>query len=103
VLISPPDQCAVARGGRSVSGHGRVVTIARAVRVFSGHNLVVAGAGEAPVPCLLGEGRSILPSPSEAMWNSSVESSVMAHSGDGGPPWVEPMTMVRNQVLSSLV
>jgi hypothetical protein len=44
------------------------------------------------VPCLQGEGRLILPSPSEVVWNSSIESSVMAHSGDGVPPRVEPMT-----------
>jgi hypothetical protein len=36
---------------------------------------------------------SILPSPSEAMWNSSVESPIMAHSRDGGPPRAEPMMM----------
>jgi hypothetical protein len=41
---------------------------------------------------LMGEGWSILPSPFEVMWNSSVESPVMARSGDGGLPWVEPMT-----------
>jgi hypothetical protein len=48
-------------------------------------------AVEAPVPCLLGEGRSILPSSSKAIWNCSVDSPVMAHGGDGSPPRVEPM------------
>jgi hypothetical protein len=62
--------------------------------VLSGHDMVVAGVGEAPMPLVLGEGRSILPSPSEAVWSSSAESPVMARSGDGGPPWAEPMTMV---------
>jgi hypothetical protein len=28
------------------------------------------------------------------VWNSSVESSIMAHCGDGGPLWVEPMKVV---------
>jgi hypothetical protein len=58
--------------------------------VLSGHDMVVAGAGEAPMSCLLGEGRSILPSPFEAVWNYSVESPVMARSGDGGPPLLSP-------------
>jgi hypothetical protein len=61
--------------------------------VLSGHDMVVTGVSEAPVPRLLGEGRSILPSLSEAVWNSSRESPVMAHSRDGGPPWAEPMAM----------
>jgi hypothetical protein len=61
--------------------------------VLSGHDMVVVGAGEAPVPLLLGEGRSILPSSSEAVRNSSVESPIMAHNGDDGPPRAEPMTM----------
>jgi hypothetical protein len=46
---------------------------------------VFAGAGRAPVSCVLGEGRSILPSPSEAMGNSLVEFPIMVHDGDGGP------------------
>jgi hypothetical protein len=37
--------------------------------------------------------RSILPSPSEVMWNSSTESPIMARSGDGGPPRAEPITI----------
>jgi hypothetical protein len=55
--------------------------------------MVVARAGEALVPHLLGEGRSILPYLSEVMWNSSAETPVMARSGDGGPPRAELMTM----------
>jgi hypothetical protein len=62
----------------------RIVTIARVVGVLSDSDMVVAGVGEAPMPCLLGERRSILPPPFEAVWNSSVESPIMAHSGDGG-------------------
>jgi hypothetical protein len=63
------------------------------VGVVSGHGIVVAGAVEAPVPCLRGEMRSILPSPSEAVWNFSTESPIMAHSGDGVLLRVEPMTV----------
>jgi hypothetical protein len=54
--------------------------------------MVVVGAVKAPVPCLLGEGRSTLPSSSKAMGNPSVESLIMAHVGNGGPLQVEPMT-----------
>jgi hypothetical protein len=61
--------------------------------VLSGHDVVVVGVGEAPVPLLLGEGRSFLPSPSDAVWNSSTESPIMVHNGHGGPPWAKPMTM----------
>jgi hypothetical protein len=61
--------------------------------VLSSHDMVVEGVSKAPMSCLLGEGRSILPSLFEAMWNSSVESPVMAHSRDGGLPWAKPMTM----------
>jgi hypothetical protein len=50
------------------------------------------GRVKPPVLCLLGEGRSIHPSPSEAVWNSSLESPIMAHRGDGGLLWDEPMT-----------
>jgi hypothetical protein len=60
----------------------------------SRNDMVVADTGEDIKLHLLGEGRSILPSPSEAMLNSSAESPIMAHSGDSGPPWAEPMMMV---------
>jgi hypothetical protein len=79
-------------GGGSVSGcsvacHAGILTIAWAVGVLSGHDMLMVGAGEAPVPCLQGEGRLILPSPSKAVWNSSVESlfgpavRMVAHRG----------------------
>jgi hypothetical protein len=55
--------------------------------------MVAVGAGEAPAPCLMREGRSYPPSPSDVVWNSSVESHIMARSGDGGPLWVAPMTV----------
>jgi hypothetical protein len=61
--------------------------------VFSDHDMVVVGVGEAPMLCLLGEGRSNPPSPSKAVWNSSVESPIMSHSGVYGLLWVEPMTV----------
>jgi hypothetical protein len=60
--------------------------------VVSDHDMVVADAVEAPVPCLRGEGRSILPSLSEVVWNSSTESPIMADGRDGVPLRVEPMT-----------
>jgi hypothetical protein len=41
-----------------------------------------------------GRGEVDPPSPSEAVWNSLVESHIMAHSGDGGPLRVEPMMAV---------
>jgi hypothetical protein len=36
----------------------RIAIVACAVKVLSSHDMVVAGAGEAPVPRLLREGRS---------------------------------------------
>jgi hypothetical protein len=64
------------------------------VGVSSGNAMVVAGAGEAPAQCLLREGRLEPPSLLKAMWNSLVESPIMAHSRDGGLLWVEPMRAV---------
>jgi hypothetical protein len=52
------------------------------------------GASTAPVPFLQGEGRPEPNSPLEAVWNSLVKSSIMAHRGDGGPLQVEPMMAV---------
>jgi hypothetical protein len=43
------------------------------------------------MPRFLGEGRSGPPSPLDVVWNSSVESSIMAHCKDGDPLRVEPM------------
>jgi hypothetical protein len=57
------------------------------------HGVVVTGASEAPVSCLLGEGRLILPSLSEAVGNSSAESPIMVCGGDGGPLQSAPMMM----------
>jgi hypothetical protein len=44
-----------------------------------------------PVSRLLGEGRPKLPSPLDVMRNYSIESSIMAHHGDGVPLRVELM------------
>jgi hypothetical protein len=57
-------------------------------RASSYHNRVVTGADGAPTPSLLGEGRPKPPPPLEAMWNSSVESSIMVHHRDGDLLWV---------------
>jgi hypothetical protein len=58
---------------------------------FSIHGVVVMGAGGVPVPRLLGEGRLKLPSLLDAMRNSLMESSIMAHHGGGVSLRVEPM------------
>jgi hypothetical protein len=51
------------------------------------------------VPSLLGEGRPEHPLLLDAVWNSSVESSIMARHGDGGPLQVEPMKAVPESLL----
>jgi hypothetical protein len=61
--------------------------------VLPDQDMVLVGLGEAPESHLLGVGRSILPSPSDVVWNSSAESPIMAHSGDDSPPRAEPMMM----------
>jgi hypothetical protein len=61
--------------------------------VFSDHDMVEAGVGEALVSGLLGDGRLIPPSSLETMWNSSVECPIMARNGDGGPLGVDPMAL----------
>jgi hypothetical protein len=48
-------------------------------------------AGRATTLSLLGEGRPEPLSPLEAMWNSLVESSIVAHNGVGGPLRLEAM------------
>jgi hypothetical protein len=53
--------------------------------VFFIHGVVAMGAGGAPVLHLLGEGRPKPHSPLHALRNSSAESSIMAHHGDGVP------------------
>jgi hypothetical protein len=61
--------------------------------------MVVTGAGIAPTPSLLGEGRLESPPLDEIVWNSSMESSIMAHHGCGGPLWVELMKAVPESLL----
>jgi hypothetical protein len=43
------------------------------------------------MPRLLGEGRLEPPSLLDVIWNSSMESSIMTHRGDGDPLRVKPM------------
>jgi hypothetical protein len=52
-------------------------------RAFSFHVTVAVGANGAPVLCHLGEGWQKLPSPPDAVWNSTVESSIVALWGRG--------------------
>jgi hypothetical protein len=59
------------------------------VKAFSIHGVVVVGASEGPVSCLLGEGRLKLPSLLDVVRNSSAESSIMARRGVGAPLRVE--------------
>jgi hypothetical protein len=49
------------------------------------HGVVVIGMGEAPVPCLLRDGRPNLLSPLDAVRISSVESYIMARRGVDTP------------------
>jgi hypothetical protein len=66
---------------------------------FSIHDVAVTGAAGAPVSCLLGEGRPKPPSLLDAMRNSLVESSIMAHYKDGVPLRVESMKAVPESLL----
>jgi hypothetical protein len=55
-----------------VSNHGvtcrsGIIVVARVAGGFFSRGMVVAKVGRAHAPCLLGERRSILPSPSEAV------------------------------------
>jgi hypothetical protein len=63
-------------------------------RAFSIHGVVVTGAGDAPVPHLLGEWRSKPLPPLDTKRNSSAESSIMARRRDEAPLQVEPMKTV---------
>jgi hypothetical protein len=58
------------------------------------------GADKAPMLCLQEEGRPEPPPSSlEAMKNSSVESSLMTHSGDDDPLCAEPMKVAPESFL----
>jgi hypothetical protein len=57
------------------------------------------GASEGPTPRLLGEGRPKLPSPLDAVRNSSVESSIMVYRRVDAPLRVEPMKAVPSSPL----
>jgi hypothetical protein len=70
--------------GHGATIHGGNIIMACVVGAFSFQGVVVAGASGAPVLCLLGERRLNLPSPLDAMRNSSVESSTAACYGIDG-------------------
>jgi hypothetical protein len=53
--------------------------------VFTIHGVVMTGVSEAPMPCLLGEGRLKLPSTLGTVRNSSTESPIMVHRGVDTP------------------
>jgi hypothetical protein len=65
--------------GRGSTVHGGNIVMARVVGAFSFHGVVVAGVTGAPVLHLLGEGTSKLASLLDAVRNSSLESSIVAH------------------------
>jgi hypothetical protein len=65
--------------------HGGTVVMAGSIGAFATHGVVVMGASRAPTPRLLGEGRPEPSCPLVVMWNSLMESSIMAHHGDGDP------------------
>jgi hypothetical protein len=58
--------------------------------------MVVTGVSEAPVACLLGEGRLKLPSSLDAVRNSLVESSIMAYHEVDALLLVEPIHRISN-------
>jgi hypothetical protein len=74
-------ECDATQGGWLVSDHGAAFCRGNLIvaRAFSFRVVVVAVANEAPVLHRLGEGWLKLPSPFDAVRNSSVESSIMAH------------------------
>jgi hypothetical protein len=84
---------------RGAKAHGGTGIVDRMAKVSSCHGVVETGAGGAIVSSLLGEGRPEPPPPFEAVWNSSVESSIMVGRGDGGPLLVEPMKVVPKSLL----
>jgi hypothetical protein len=84
---------------RDTSARSGTIITNSVVGVSSSHGVVVTGASRAPMSCLLGEEWADPPSPLEAVWNSSVESSIIAHRGDGGPLWVESRKAVPESLL----
>jgi hypothetical protein len=73
---------------------GETVIMACVAGAFSIHSVVVAGANEGLVLHLLVEGKPKLPTPLDALRNSSVESSIMARHGVDALLRVEPMKAV---------
>jgi hypothetical protein len=56
---------------RGISFCGDMVVVASSTGGFSGHGMVMVEARVAPASCLLGQGRSVLTSPTAAMGNLS--------------------------------
>jgi hypothetical protein len=76
--------------------------MAQVAGAFSSHGVVTTGEHRAPVLCLREGGRPEPPPPPsslEAMKNSSVESSLMTHSGDDDPLRAEPMKVAPESFL----
>jgi hypothetical protein len=81
--------------GKLVSGRSSTIregniVVGRVVGAFSFHGVVVAGVTVVPMLHLLGEGTPKLVSLLDAVRNSSVESSIVAHHGVDAPLRVEP-------------
>jgi hypothetical protein len=60
-------------------------------RISFNHGVVAMRVGKGPVPCIQGEVGVKLPSPLDAVRNSSTESSITAHHGVDTLLQVEPM------------
>jgi hypothetical protein len=86
-LVAPLEECTI--GQRS--GWCPVMAPAPVV--------VLTGVGGAPTPSHLGEGRSEPPPLLEVVWNTAVESSIMARRRDGGPLWVESIKAMPESLL----
>jgi hypothetical protein len=84
-----------------VSGHSITIHVGNIdmARVFSFRVVVVAGVIETHVLHHLGERWPKLPSPLDAMRNSSVESSIMARYGIDAPVQVQPTMAVPSSPL----
>jgi hypothetical protein len=61
------------------------VIVASMAGALSIHGVVMTGEGEALVSCPLVQGRLKAPSPPNVVNNTSAESTIMAHHGDGVP------------------
>jgi hypothetical protein len=69
--VAPHDECDITQKGGQFPTAGGTVIMAKAAGAFSVLGVVVMGASEALMPRHLGEGRKKLPSPLDAVRNSS--------------------------------